>query len=151
LLLAHCFSQKIKEEVIPLWRVVNIATDSRVQFVDITAAVRAKVMESGVKNGVCYVFIPHTTAGITVNENADPDVIRDITRVLERLVPESGDYRHREGNSDAHLKAALLGSSVTLPIMDGRLGLGTWQGIYFCEFDGPRNRSFKIGVMGQEG
>jgi secondary thiamine-phosphate synthase enzyme len=134
-----------------LWRVVNIATDSRVQFVEITAAVRAKVLESGVKNGVCYVFIPHTTAGITINENADPDVIRDITRILERLVPESGDYRHREGNSDAHLKAALLGSSVTLPIMDGRLGLGTWQGIYFCEFDGPRNRSFKIGVMGQEG
>jgi secondary thiamine-phosphate synthase enzyme len=134
-----------------LWRVVNIVTDSRVQFVEITAAVRAKVLESGVKNGVCYVFIPHTTAGITINENADPDVIRDITRILERLVPESGDYRHREGNSDAHLKAALLGSSVTLPIMDGRLGLGTWQGIYFCEFDGPRNRYVKIGIMEREG
>jgi secondary thiamine-phosphate synthase enzyme len=137
--------------VVSLWRVVNIATDSRVQFVDITAAIRDKVLESGVKSGVCYVFVPHTTAGITINENADPDVIRDITRVLERLVPESGDYRHSEGNSDAHLKAALLGSSATLPIVNGRLGLGTWQGVYFCEFDGPRNRSFKIGIMGQEG
>jgi secondary thiamine-phosphate synthase enzyme len=137
--------------VVSLWRVVNIATDSRVQFVDITAAIRDRVLDSGVKNGVCYVFVPHTTAGITINENADPDVIRDITRVLERLVPESGDYRHSEGNSDAHLKAALLGSSATLPIVNGRLGLGTWQGVYFCEFDGPRNRSFKIGIMGQEG
>jgi secondary thiamine-phosphate synthase enzyme len=137
--------------VVSLWRVVNIATDSRVQFVDITAAVRARVLESGIESGVCYVFVPHTTAGITINENADPDVIRDITRVLERLVPESGDYRHSEGNSDAHLKAALLGSSATLPIVNGRLGLGTWQGVYFCEFDGPRNRSFKIGIMGQEG
>jgi secondary thiamine-phosphate synthase enzyme len=142
---------KIENEVVSLWRVVNIATDSRVQFVDITAAVRAKVSESGVKNGVCYVFVPHTTAGITINENADPDVVRDINHVLEKLVPESGAYRHREGNSDAHVKAALLGSAVTAPIVDGRLGLGAWQGIYFCEFDGPRHRSFKVGITGRKG
>jgi secondary thiamine-phosphate synthase enzyme len=134
-----------------LWRVVNIATESRIQFVDITAAVRSRVMESGVKNGICHIFIPHTTAGITINENADPDVVHDINHGLDRLVPESGDYRHREGNSDAHLKASLLGSTAAVPIVDGRLGLGTWQGIYFCEFDGPRNRSFKIGIMGLEG
>lgn len=131
-----------------MWRVVNLATESRVQFVDITALVRSKVAESGVKIGVCYVYIPHTTAGVTINENADPDVIRDLTRGLARLVPETGDYRHREGNSDAHIKAALLGSTVVVPVVEGRLALGTWQGIYFAEFDGPRNRSFKVGISG---
>lgn len=131
-----------------MWRIINVATESRVQFVDITALVRAKVAESGVKNGVCYVYIPHTTAGVTINENADPDVMRDLIRGLDRLVPESADYRHREGNSDAHIKASLMGSSVMVPVVDGRLAMGTWQGIYFCEFDGPRNRTCRVGISG---
>lgn len=131
-----------------MWRIINVATETRVQFVDLTGQIRAKVTESGIKNGVCNIFIPHTTAGVTINENADPDVLRDLTRGLERLAPESGDYRHREGNSDAHIKAALVGSSVVVPVVDGRLGLGTWQAIYFCEFDGPRNRTCKVGISG---
>jgi secondary thiamine-phosphate synthase enzyme len=134
-----------------IWRSVNLATVSRIQFADITATVRGKVSDSGVKDGVCYVYIPHTTAGVTINENADPDVVRDLQHGLNRLVPESGDYRHREGNSDAHLKASLMGCSVTVPVVDGKLVLGTWQGIYFCEFDGPRNRTFKVGVIGDKG
>jgi secondary thiamine-phosphate synthase enzyme len=133
-----------------IWRSVNLATVSRIQFADITATVRGKVSDSGVKDGVCYVYIPHTTAGVTINENADPDVVRDLQHGLNRLVPESGDYRHREGNSDAHLKASLMGFSVTVPVVDGKLVLGTWQGIYFCEFDGPRNRTFKVGVIGDK-
>jgi secondary thiamine-phosphate synthase enzyme len=133
-----------------IWRSVNLATVSRIQFADITAAVLGKVSDSGVRDGVCYVYIPHTTAGVTINENADPDVVRDLQHGLNRLVPESGDYRHREGNSDAHLKASLMGFSVTVPVIDGKLVLGTWQGIYFCEFDGPRNRTFKVGVIGDK-
>jgi len=93
--------------------------------------------------------MPHTTAGLTINENADPDVARDILAGLARLVPATGDYRHAEGNSDAHLKASLVGSSVTVPVVDGRLALGTWQGIYFCEFDGPRRRHVLVGFAGE--
>jgi secondary thiamine-phosphate synthase enzyme len=93
-----------------------------------------------VSDGLCHVFVPHTTAGVTISENADPDVTRDVMAVLERLVPRSGDYRHVEGNSDAHVKASLLGASALVPIAAGRLVLGTWQAVYFCEFDGPRHR-----------
>lgn len=133
-----------------MWRIVNLVTKSRNQLVDITSAVREKVGESGIRNGVCYVFIPHTTAGVTINENADPDVIRDLLRGLDQLAPVNGGYHHREGNSDAHIKAALLGSSVIVPVVDGKLGLGTWQGIYFCEFDGPRHRTYKVGITGSK-
>jgi secondary thiamine-phosphate synthase enzyme len=105
------------------------------------------VGSSGVTNGICYIFVPHTTAGVTINENADPDVVRDLLRSLGRLVPEHGDYRHREGNSDAHLKASMMVFSCVVPVIAGRLGLGTWQGIYFCEFDGPRSRRVRIGVF----
>lgn len=129
-----------------MWRDLTINSHRRVEFLDVTAAVQAEVGRSGVKDGVCFVTVSHTTAGITINENADPDVVRDMIAALERLVPERGDYRHAEGNSDAHLKASLMGFSVQLPVIDGRLALGTWQGIYFCEFDGPRRRGYKVGI-----
>jgi secondary thiamine-phosphate synthase enzyme len=125
---------------------IPVSTSSHNQFVDITARVADAVKESGVASGVCTVFVPHTTAGVTINENADPDVVRDIISTLERLVPHIGAYRHAEGNSDAHVKASMMGSSVTVIVEGGRLVLGTWQGIYFCEFDGPRNRKIYIKV-----
>ena len=124
-------------------------TQSRAQLIDLTDRIRAELAQSKIQDGVCYVFVPHTTAGITINENADPDVVRDILVTLERLVPRHGDYRHGEGNSDAHLKASLLGFSCMVPVSGGRLALGTWQGIYFCEFDGPRQRRVRLGFLGQ--
>jgi secondary thiamine-phosphate synthase enzyme len=108
--------------------------------VDITAHVEDALSRSGVSDGVVVICSAHTTAGLTVNENADPDVMADILSTLDRLVPRQGPYAHREGNSDAHVKASLVGLSVTLPVQNGRLVLGTWQGVYFCEFDGPRRR-----------
>ena len=120
--------------------VVNIKTASRVEFRNITAKVREIVAASGIENGVCYLFVPHTTAGITVNEHADPDVVADIGAQLEAVVLQHNKYLHREGNSPAHIKAVLTGDSETLLVEDGNLVLGTWQGIFFAEFDGPRNR-----------
>ncbi|MFP4055613.1 MAG: secondary thiamine-phosphate synthase enzyme YjbQ [Candidatus Brocadiia bacterium] len=117
-----------------------VSTRSRVEFVDITGQVQDAVAQEGLSDGVCHVYVPHTTAGITINENADPDVRRDIIAVLEKLVPRGGGYHHREGNADSHVKASLMGFTATIPVADGRLVLGTWQGIYFCEFDGPRRR-----------
>ena len=125
---------------------LSIRTSSRVQFLDITGQVQDAVKESGVSHGICTVFVPHTTAGITINENADPDVTRDIMDTLERLVPRGGDYQHREGNADSHVKASLMGFSVDVLVEDGRLVLGTWQAIYFCEFDGPRTRQVLVRV-----
>ena len=119
---------------------LTVPTQSRVEFVDITAEVQRAVRAEGVTDGLCHVFVPHTTAGVTINENADPDVTRDVIAVLERLVPRGADYRHVEGNADAHAKASLVGASATVPVANGRLVLGTWQAIYFCEFDGPRHR-----------
>ncbi len=118
----------------------NVPTRERAHFVDITSQVQTAVADAGLKDGAVIVFVPHTTAGITINENADPTVQRDILTHLDKLVPQSGDYRHAEGNSPAHIKASLMGSSVTVLVSGGGLELGTWQGIYFCEFDGPRNR-----------
>lgn len=117
-------------------------------MIDITGIVGAELEKSRVKNGFCMVYMPHTTAGLTINENADPDVARDILAGLARIVPATGDYLHAEGNSDAHIKASLTGFSVMVPIVDGRLALGTWQAIYFCEFDGPRNRRVMVGTEG---
>ncbi|MGE5583749.1 MAG: secondary thiamine-phosphate synthase enzyme YjbQ [Bacillota bacterium] len=131
-----------------MWKEINLTTQSRNQFIDITAQVRAEIAKSDLKNGFCNLFIPHTTAGVTVNENTDPNVIRDIINTLERLAPKSGQYQHSEGNSDAHIKASLIGSSCMIPINNGQLNLGTWQGIFFCEFDGPRNRKVKIQMFG---
>jgi len=130
------------------WTRVAVPTGSRTQLIDITNNVGAELAKTGVKNGICYVYTPHTTAGLTINENADPDVARDILIGLARLVPVTGDYRHAEGNSDAHIKATMMGFSVTVPIIDGRLALGTWQALYFCEFDGPRQRHVLVGITG---
>ena len=107
---------------------------------DITREVQSAASELGIKNGVLSVFVPHTTAGITINENADPDVTADIIQALERAVPWQAGYRHTEGNAAAHVKASLMGSSVQVMVENGRLRLGTWQAVYFCEFDGPRSR-----------
>ena len=114
---------------------------------DITHSVAEVVLESGVTAGSCLVYCPHTTAGITINENADPDVVKDLLYGLRQAYPESSHYRHAEGNSSAHLKASAIGSSVTIPIVDGRLLLGTWQAVFFCEFDGPRNRKYYVQVV----
>ena len=115
---------------------------------DITSPVAAAVENSGVQEGLCLISSPHTTAGITINENADPDVKRDMLMEIGRIVPISDGYRHREGNSAAHIKATFTGLSVTLPVSGGRLVLGTWQGIYFCDFDGPRQRRALVTVIG---
>jgi secondary thiamine-phosphate synthase enzyme len=120
--------------------VIRIRTERRTQWVDITAQVRDAVASRGVKDGVVTVFVPHTTAGVTINEGADPDVMADVERALELLVPWSGPWRHSEGNSAAHIKATLVGSSVQVIVEEGQLRLGVWQAIYLCEFDGPRTR-----------
>ncbi|ACB09298.1 secondary thiamine-phosphate synthase enzyme YjbQ [Thermotoga sp. RQ2] len=126
---------------------LTVRTSSRTQFVDITSEVVKVIEESKVRNGICVVFVPHTTAGVTINENADPSVRQDIMNTLNKLVPPSAGYTHLEGNADSHIKASLVGSSVTLIIENGRPLLGTWQGIYFCEFDGPRTRSVYVKVV----
>ena len=118
-------------------------------FTDITREVALAVRESGVTDGICVAFCPHTTAGITINENADPDVTHDMLIGLDRAFPDRPEFLHAEGNSSAHLKASCIGSSVTVIVAGGRLMLGTWQGIYFCEFDGPRSRRFSVKVMGE--
>ena len=115
---------------------------------DITSELSRLVAESGIKDGVCYVSVPHTTAGVTLNENCDPTVAADIEAMLTRLVPNLGDYLHAEGNSAAHIKATLVGSTVTLLISEGALALGQWQGVYFCEFDGPRERQALVRLAG---
>ncbi len=119
---------------------IDIKTGSRTQFLDITDKIERAVAESGIKDGICTVFVPHTTAGITINENADPSVVSDIINTLNKLVPRDAGYAHLEGNADSHVKASLMGSSAQIIVKNGSLVLGTWQGIYFCEFDGPRNR-----------
>lgn len=116
-------------------------------FIKITREVERIVAESKVTDGICVVYCPHTTAGITINENADPDVVRDLTIALNAISPERSEYRHAEGNSPAHAKALLTGSSVTVIISGGKLALGTWQGIYFAEYDGPRNRSVLVKII----
>ncbi len=129
---------------------VDIKTNSRVEFQDITAGVNDIVQASGIKSGICYVFVPHTTAGVMVNEHADPSVVEDIAAQLEVMVPQHQNYRHLEGNSPAHIKATLVGDSETLFVEDGKLVLGTWQGIFFCEFDGPRNRNITVKIVPDE-
>ncbi|HEY3274814.1 MAG TPA: secondary thiamine-phosphate synthase enzyme YjbQ [Methanocella sp.] len=132
------------------WTEIKVDTGSRVQLVDVTRRAADLLSDSKVKNGMCYLYVPHTTAGITINENADPDVVTDIIHGLEKIVPAAGSYRHAEGNSDAHIKASLMGFSCMVPVVGGRMALGTWQGIYFCEFDGPRRRKLLIGVSGDQ-
>jgi len=122
----------------------KIRTSSREDMIDITDIVRKALKASGIEAGLCHVSTPHTTAGVTINENADPDVPRDILMGLQKLVPLSWPFRHREGNADAHIKSSLVGSFTIVPIEAGELVLGTWQGIFFCEFDGPRSRKVNI-------
>ncbi|MGZ6291822.1 MAG: secondary thiamine-phosphate synthase enzyme YjbQ [Syntrophales bacterium] len=117
-----------------------VRTNTRAEMIDITDRIRILVKDSRIKSGVCHVFVPHTTAAVTINENADPDVPRDILTELEKIIPFNDDYRHVEGNSAAHIKASIVGASETVFIENGELVLGTWQSIFFCEFDGPRSR-----------
>ena len=126
---------------------ISIKTPSRIACIDITSKIQDIVTQNEIKSGICTVFIPHTTAGITINENADPDVTADIIKQLNRIVPFEADYSHIEGNSAAHIKASLFGFSVQVIIDKGKLVLGTWQGIYLCEFDGPRTRQVFIKTM----
>jgi secondary thiamine-phosphate synthase enzyme len=126
-----------------------VSTTQRTHWVDITSKVEDAVRESGISTGTCTVSSLHTTAGVTINENADPSVGRDIFWKLSQLIPHNDSYRHSEGNSDSHLKTSLIGLSVVVPINNGRLVRGTWQGIYFCEFDGPRSRRVSVTIMGE--
>ena len=125
----------------------NRSTSVKEEMVDITEDVRRAVTSCGVTEGVCFVHVPHTTAAVTINENADPDVRTDIIKGMKIIVPEDIGYQHAEGNSPAHIKSSMVGNSVTVFISGGRLVLGTWQGIYFCEFDGPRNRDLYIKLI----
>ncbi len=129
-------------------KTINVKTRTRTEFIDITSDVKEIVHESEIKSGVCYVYVPHTTAGVTVNEGADPDVVKDILSTLNKLIPKNNSYLHMEGNSDAHIKTSLMGPSQSIIIEGGKLLLGTWQAIFFCEFDGARSRKVMVKVMG---
>ena len=122
----------------------QLKTVRRQDLIDITALVEADLGEASISEGLCVIFVTHTTAALTINENADPDVPRDMLAKLTQLVPENDSYRHLEGNSDAHILSTLIGCSLTIPVEDGKLVLGTWQGIFFVELDGPRQRHFKV-------
>lgn len=128
------------------FRTIAVRTEGAQQFVDITQQVRMVVRESGVKSGECHVFVPHTTAAVTINENADPNVRKDILNRLEEVAPSSGNYLHNEGNSHAHIKSSLVGASLVVFVEAGQLVLGTWQSIFLCEFDGPRTRNVMVRV-----
>ena len=128
----------------------RVMTSAQTEFINITQSVQDVVKKTGVEDGICVVFIPHTTAGITINENADPSVVQDIVMELNKIVPFKDQYHHMEGNSPAHIKASLMGFSQTFFIESGMLVLGTWQGVFFCEFDGPRNRKVHVKVVGTE-
>jgi len=126
---------------------LQIKSNQKEEFIDLTSRIQDIVQSSGIDNGVCLVYVPHTTAGVTINENADPSVKKDILMTLRKMVPDSLDYTHAEGNSPSHVKASLIGSSVEIIIQGGRLAVGTWQGIFFCEFDGPRQRQVHIQII----
>ncbi len=128
-------------------KTLNIKSKSKTEFVDITDDIHEAIKESGVKSGICYIYVPHTTAGITTNEGADPSVKRDILTTLNKLIPFEGDYQHMEGNSAAHIKSTLVGVSQFVIIEDGTAILGTWQSVYFCEFDGPRHRRVIVKIV----
>ncbi len=126
---------------------ISVRTHQRTEFIDITHQVQEIVTESGIRNGIAYIWVPHTTAGITINEHADPDVARDILKELNKVIPFEDNYAHLEGNSAAHIKSSLLGCQTHVFVEEGRLALGTWQGIFFGEFDGPRHRSVWIKIL----
>ena len=126
---------------------LRVKTNARTELVDITQGVQRLVSESGVRSGVCHLFVPHTTSGITINENTDPNVGRDILKELNKVIPFDDHYGHAEGNSAAHIKSTLVGMSTSVLVEEGRLALGTWQAIFFCEFDGPRDRRVLVKVI----
>jgi secondary thiamine-phosphate synthase enzyme len=129
---------------------LRVKTTRRTQFLDVTQAVERAVAQSGVATGICYVYVPHTTAGVMINEHADPDVATDLEVVFDRFVPHSGPYRHAEGNTDSHAKAVMVRASQLVFVEKGKLALGTWQGIFLCEFDGPRERKMWVKVVDDE-
>ena len=129
---------------------LTVQSNDRTSIIDITHQIQALVQENGIKNGICYIFIPHTTAGVTINENADPDVKSDMLMEINKVIPFTDSYRHMEGNSAAHIKATLFGNSEMIIINTGRLQLGTWQGVFFCEFDGPRTRKVWVKFVNSE-
>lgn len=126
---------------------INVRSRARNEFIDITDKIQEVVKEEGITSGICYIYVPHTTAGITINEGADTSVQRDIQVALSKLVPFEAEYSHREGNADAHIKSTLVGISSVVFVEDGKLVLGTWQAIYFCEFDGPRHRRVALKII----
>ncbi|MBI4379051.1 MAG: YjbQ family protein [Nitrospinae bacterium] len=126
---------------------IPIKSRSRTEFINITGEVQKTVDKSGIKEGICYMFVPHTTAGITINEAADPDVVSDIQNELDKMAPYSDHYQHTEGNADSHIKTSIVGASELVFIENGKLRLGTWQGIFLCEFDGPRNRKVWVKIV----
>jgi secondary thiamine-phosphate synthase enzyme len=126
---------------------LNVRTSQRTQMVNVTREIQKLVTESAVANGSCQLYVPHTTAAVTINEGYDPNVARDMEATLDRLIPRKGDYRHAEGNSDSHIKTALIGATETVWIVDGKLALGRWQAIFFCEFDGPRQRELRVKII----
>ncbi len=128
-------------------KTITVKTSSREEFVDITYEVESAIKESGIKNGVCYLYVPHTTAGITINEGADPSVKKDIINALKKIAPYGAGYSHMEGNADSHIKATLVGSSAIVLIENSKPALGTWQSIFFCEFDGPRTRKVYLKII----
>jgi secondary thiamine-phosphate synthase enzyme len=128
------------------WASFDVRTQRRAQLVDVTERVAEAVVKSKVTNGIVHVFVPHTTAGVTINEGADPDVARDIEAHLAKVIPKDGDFEHAEGNSDSHIKTVLVGPGCDAPVRDGKLALGTWQAIFLCEWDGPRTRRVEVAV-----
>jgi secondary thiamine-phosphate synthase enzyme len=130
-----------------MFQTLTVHTGHHTELLDLTDQIQDKVRESGVKEGLCHLFVPHTTAAVTINENADPSVKADILMIMNKVISDREPYRHLEGNSPAHIKASLFGPQLTLIINDGRLVLGTWQGVYFCEFDGPRTRRLHLKIV----
>ena len=128
-------------------KVLQVKTNKHNEFVDITGLVQSTVSEGGLDDGACLVYAPHTTAGVTINENADPSVQKDVLMMLDKMVPENLGYSHTEGNSPGHVKSSLVGCSAYVPVKGGRLALGTWQGVFFCEFDGPRMRQVWVQML----
>ena len=126
---------------------LQVKSSRREEMIEITAMLQQVIAEQQHREGLCFIFVPHTTCGVTINENADPDVVQDITGVFAQLVPRQGNYRHREGNADAHIKASIMGASQQLIVSAGRLALGTWQGVFLCEFDGPRQRKVWVKLL----
>ena len=126
---------------------ITVKTGSRTEFIDVTSKIQQEISSSGFQSGICMVYVPHTTAAVTINESADPSVKKDILMILNRIVPWEAEYRHLEGNSPAHLKSTIVGASELVAVENGQLVLGTWQGIFFCEFDGPRTRKVHLKLM----